>query len=173
IASGSALSVSVRTATEWTAAAETITAESAELADENLSLRPLRAPRLPSSDQPGLFDEPLPAAPARAEQPLATIEIVDTHRGDRPGGARFGELVHAVLASTALDADHEAVRAMAEVQGRILSAPADEVTTAATLVSRVLAHDLLGRARRAAARGTCRREAPLTWSAANGTLVEG
>ena len=98
---------------------------------------------------------------------------MDAHRGDRPGGARFGELVHAVLASTALDADRIAVQALAEVQARILSAPADEVAAATDLVTRVLSHELLARARAAAARGTCRRETPMTLSLADGSLVEG
>jgi ATP-dependent exoDNAse (exonuclease V) beta subunit len=104
---------------------------------------------------------------------MAAIEIVNAHRGDRPGGARFGELVHAVLASTALDANREAVQALTEVQARIFSAPADEIATATDLVTRVLAHELLGRARAAAARGMCRRETPLTLSLPDGSLVEG
>ena len=104
---------------------------------------------------------------------MAAIEMVVAHRGDRPGGARFGELVHAVLASTALDADHDGVRALTEVQARILSAPADEIAAATELVTRVLAHELLARARRAAAEGRCRRETPLTLSLADGTLIEG
>jgi len=49
----------------------------------------------------------------------------------------------------------------------------DEVATAAELVTRVLAHEWLARARAAAARGSCRREAPVTLSLADGTLVEG
>ena len=77
---------------------------------------------------------------AETAPPATAIEIVDAHRGDRPGGARFGELVHAVLASIPLDADRDAVQALAEVQARILSAPADEVAAATDLVTRVLSH---------------------------------
>ena len=164
IVTGSVPSVLVRTATEWAATA----------CPEPVEGRALRAQRLPSSEQPGLFDDPSPGPPARTDHSgVAAIEIVNAHRGDRPGGARFGELVHAVLASTALDADREAVQTLTEVQARMLAAPADEVATATELVTRVLAHDLLTRARRAAARGTCRRETPLTLSLADGTLVEG
>jgi ATP-dependent exoDNAse (exonuclease V) beta subunit len=168
ITSGSAPSISVRTATEWAATEETMTAE--------VAVRPAhreRVGRLPPTDQPGLFDEPLPGTPARDGRPMAAIEMVDAHRGDRPGGTRFGELVHAVLASTPLDAGRDAVKALAEVQARIFSAPADEIAAATELVARVLAHDLLGRARRATAAGLCRRETPLTLSFADGTLVEG
>ena len=161
IVSGSAPSVSARTATEWAAAGDTIPARTAEVAEKRFV------------EQPGLFDLPLPGAPARPEHSTAAIEIVDVRRGDRPGGTRFGELMHAVLASAPLDANHEAVHALTEVQARMLSAPPDEVATATELVARVLAHDLLGRARAAAARGVCRRETPLTLSLADGTLIEG
>jgi ATP-dependent helicase/nuclease subunit A len=78
-----------------------------------------------------------------------------------------------VLASTPLDAGREAVQALTEVQARMLSAPVDEVASAIELVTRVLAHELLARARAAAARGSCRRETPVTLSLADGTLVEG
>ena len=134
------------------------------------SVRRLEAlPRRPQTAR--LFDAPLPAAESRTER--SKEEIIDAHRRDRPGGARFGELVHAVLASIALAADHDAVRALTEVQARILSAPADEITTACDLITRVLGHKLLDRARAAAARGMCRRETPVTLSSADGTLVEG
>ena len=166
IVSGSVPSVSVRTATEWAATTETITV------DER-SLPALPVPRVPSTDQPGLFDDPQPGAATQSGHAMPATEIVDAHRGDRPGGARFGELVHAVLASTPLDAGREAVRALTEVQARILSAPPEEVATATDLVAGVLAHELLARARAAAARGLCRRETPLTLSLADGTLIEG
>ncbi len=109
IASGSTPSVSVLTATEWASTASSH--ESVSLIGQ--SPQPLegqrRGPaegslRLTPVDQPGLFDDPRPEA-AETVPPATAIEIVDAHRGDRPGGARFGELVHAVLASTSLDAD--------------------------------------------------------------------
>ena len=52
--------------------------------------------------------------------------------------------------------------------GYDISAPA-----AADVVERTLAHDLLVRARRATARGACRRETPVTVTLEDGTLVEG
>ena len=48
-----------------------------------------------------------------------------------------------------------------------------DATAAADVVERVLAHDLLVRARRATARGACRRETPVTLTLEDGTLVEG
>ena len=59
------------------------------------------------------------------------------------------------------------------MHGRLLGASADEASAAGDLVERTLAHALLVRARAAAARGQCRREVPLTYTAANATLVEG
>jgi len=94
-------------------------------------------------------------------------------RIERPGGARFGELVHAMLAATPLDAGAAAIASLADVHGRILSAPADEVAAAVETVERVLAHELLGRARAADARQACRRETPVTCVVADGTMIEG
>ena len=48
-----------------------------------------------------------------------------------------------------------------------------DAVAAAEKVARVLQHDVLRRARAAAARGGCRRETPVTCTLADGTLVEG
>jgi ATP-dependent exoDNAse (exonuclease V) beta subunit len=91
----------------------------------------------------------------------------------RPGGIRFGELVHAVLAATPLGADRATIDRVAEVQGRILAAPPEETAAAAATVERTLGHDVLRRARAAEVRGACRRETPVTLVADDGTLIEG
>jgi ATP-dependent exoDNAse (exonuclease V) beta subunit len=101
------------------------------------------------------------------------VTIVDARAPHRVGGPRFGELVHALLASAPLDANREALEAAADVHGRVLSAPADETAAAVETVQRVLAHALLARARAADARGACRRETPVTCTLPGGTLVEG
>ncbi|HVH28263.1 MAG TPA: UvrD-helicase domain-containing protein [Vicinamibacterales bacterium] len=162
-ARGANPSLSVRTATEWAASDEPVSV--AAPADTDQVPRPLRV------EQPGLFDEPPVVPPVKRRE--ATIVVVDARRGERLGGARFGELVHAVLASASLDADAASVRAVSEVQGRILSAAQDEVVRASDLVNHVLSHEVLARARAAAGRGACRRETPVTLSAADGTLIEG
>jgi ATP-dependent helicase/nuclease subunit A len=89
---------------------------------------------------------------------------------NRPRGPRFGTLVHAVLATVPLDADEGVVARTAGTQGRILGAPAVETAAAATVVSAVLRHDLMARARAAM---VVRRETPLSWLQKDGTLVEG
>jgi ATP-dependent helicase/nuclease subunit A len=87
----------------------------------------------------------------------------------RPHGARFGTLVHALLARVDLDASRGDVEGLATIEGRILGAPPDEVAAAVVAVTEALAHPLLRRA--AAAR--CRRETPLALVLEDGTLVEG
>jgi hypothetical protein len=161
IANGSAPSIAVRTATEWAAG------------DDRTPSPPPGVDAL----QPGLFDEPpistTQSTGAAAGRGGIDVAIVDARGSERPGGARFGELVHAILASTALDADAPAIAALAEVHGRIVSALAEETAAAALTVQHVLAHPVLGRARAAEARGACRRETPVTLVAEDGTLVEG
>lgn len=124
--------------------------------------------------QGGLFEEHAPVPAARQEaDPHGDVIAVDVRGGERRGGARFGELVHAMLAAAPLDADRPALAALAEVLGRIVAAPADEIAAAVDTVERVLAHDLLALARAAAARGACRRETPVTGTLASGVVVEG
>ena len=171
IADGSRPSVSVLTATEWAAIDDK--------PGERLT-RPGSAE--PVSEQRGLFDDEGPAGRSRgaeeadsgpASDAAAQVSVVDARGPERPGGSRFGELVHAVLAAVPLEADRAAIDALTEVHGRILSAPVDELIAAAQTVERVLAHDLLARARRAGSRGACRRETPVTCLHGDGVMVEG
>ena len=62
---------------------------------------------------------------------------------------------------------------LAAIEARVLGLSEDDAAAAAAVVERVLAHDLLVRARAAAARGACRRETPVTCTLPDGTLVEG
>ena len=89
---------------------------------------------------------------------------------DRPHGPRFGTLVHAMLATLPLDARLELVERGARVQSRIFNAPPDEQQAAIDVVSRVLDHELLARARAASA---VKRETPVSWVQTDGTLIEG
>jgi ATP-dependent helicase/nuclease subunit A len=92
---------------------------------------------------------------------------------DRPAGPRYGALVHAVLATIALDAAPDAVLATAALQGRILGATPAEVDSARDTVVAALRHPLMQRAREVATAGSCRRETPVTLDTAEGRLVEG
>ncbi|MBI3050061.1 MAG: UvrD-helicase domain-containing protein [Acidobacteria bacterium] len=101
-----------------------------------------------------------------------TIETVSS--GDaRPGGARFGTLVHALLADAPLGGDHDTVRRLAEVHGRVLGATPEEVSAAGDAARLVLQHPILREAARAASAGVCYRETPVTWRLDDGRLVEG
>jgi ATP-dependent exoDNAse (exonuclease V) beta subunit len=126
--------------------------------------------------QPDLFDEDdREAPPLLSEESLGVPEIatIDARGAGHAGGVRFGELVHAMLAAAPLDARRPALEAIGALQGRILAAPPDEIAAAADTVERVLAHDLLTRARAAEAQGACRRETPVAITLADGSLVEG
>jgi ATP-dependent helicase/nuclease subunit A len=93
---------------------------------------------------------------------------------DRPGGVRFGSLVHALLADMPLaDAPDDRLSRLASAHGRLLDAGPEEIAAAEHAVSRVLAHPLLRAAARAALDGRCHRETPVTIRAVDGTLIEG
>ena len=101
----------------------------------------------------------------------ADIQVISLPGAEgRPRGPRFGTLVHAVLATVPLDADEEMIRRTAETQGRILLATTAEVSATTAVVTSVLGHDLMRRARRAA---VVRRETPVTWLQKDGALIEG
>ncbi|ANM31626.1 hypothetical protein ABI59_21805 [Acidobacteria bacterium Mor1] len=100
---------------------------------------------------------------------LITLEI----EPDRPGGKRFGALVHAALALVPLGGKKDRVERTVKLQARILGADAAEVAAATRSVERVLDHELLAAARDADKRGECRRETPLTLELEDGTLMEG
>jgi ATP-dependent helicase/nuclease subunit A len=108
------------------------------------------------------------APSAVADQETVTIEVLAPRAG-RPSGRRFGTLVHAVLATVPLGAAANEMRAIADVQARLLSAPEIEAAAAAALATDVFAHPLLERARRAA---TCLREVPVSL-VRDGVLIDG
>ena len=112
------------------------------------------------------------ALPARADD--GQIDVIDLPRAAaRPFGPRFGSLVHATLATVALDADAEAVRLTARTQARLLLANDNEVDAAADAVIHALAHPLFERVRTASTAGRCARECPILWRTPDGSIVEG
>ena len=88
----------------------------------------------------------------------------------RPSGKRFGVLVHAVIAHAPLDANLEALRQIAQLEGRILAAPANEVDAAVDAVWSLLTHEVIARIRRSHDRVS--REVPIAY-VDGGVLVEG
>ncbi len=111
---------------------------------------------------------------AGAEQVAGDVTIVDANLGiAKPGGRRFGTLVHAVLATVPLDATPEQIAEVTETQARIVAAPPEESDTARRMTQALLSHSFLIRAREAWKAGKCRREAPIAWVETDGVLVEG
>lgn len=93
---------------------------------------------------------PRPVTTWAAERPAATAELLWTTapREGRPAGARFGTLVHAVLADSGFRADDAWLQALARGHARALGAPPAEAQAAAEAVEHALRHDLLQRAAR-------------------------
>jgi len=107
-------------------------------------------------------------------EPQMEVTVVDAASGiARPAGPRFGTLVHAVLATVALDAERDAIAEVGAMQARILGATSDETAAATALVEGALAHPLLLRAREAWRVDRCRRETPITAVEADGSILEG
>jgi ATP-dependent exoDNAse (exonuclease V) beta subunit len=112
-----------------------------------------------------------PEHAAVSERDVALVDVGTDI--SRPGGRRFGTLVHAVLAAVPLDASSDAIAEVAALQSRILGAPPEETAAAATLTAAALAHPLLERARAASRQDRCRRETPITSLEPDGTMLEG
>jgi ATP-dependent exoDNAse (exonuclease V) beta subunit len=107
--------------------------------------------------------------PAPGDAVSVTFEATGARR-DRPHGKRFGVLVHAVLATVALDASDEDISFAARIQGRIAGASDEEVTAARDVVRATLAHPLLERARKA---DRVEREVEVMLREDDGTIIEG
>jgi ATP-dependent exoDNAse (exonuclease V) beta subunit len=103
------------------------------------------------------------------------VQVIVTARPDqkRPGGRRFGALVHAMLASIDLEAGAEAVQALAAVQGRMFAATQEEIHAAITTVHVALQHPIMRRATVSAGKGDVRREAPVLLTLEDGSIAEG
>jgi ATP-dependent exoDNAse (exonuclease V) beta subunit len=113
---------------------------------------------------------------ARSALPISgsdDITIVDARwPGARPGGARFGTLVHAVLATVDLAGDREAVAVHAEMHARLLGASDEERDASVEVVTSALAQPLLQRAASANAQQRCRRETAIVTRLEEGILIE-
>jgi len=124
--------------------------------------------------------EVMTATKAAATADLAHLDdtevtvVDDVSRIPRPGGARFGTLVHALLADVPFGDEGVAVlERLAEAHGRILGATSEEVEAGRDIVREVLAHPVLKAAGQAALEGLCYREMPITYRLPSGVLVEG
>jgi ATP-dependent exoDNAse (exonuclease V) beta subunit len=108
--------------------------------------------------------------------PKQAVEVEMMPRAaDRPGGRRFGTLLHLMLRDVALPGEGSGgtpidVARLARLHGHILGAADDEVQAAISAASTVLTHSLL---RRAGAAASCHREFPILARTEAGRLIEG
>jgi ATP-dependent helicase/nuclease subunit A len=117
------------------------------------------------------FDIFIPSEVTEAPPVQTEIRTEQVERAaNRPTGARFGILVHAILRDAPLTASREEVIALSRLHARLLNSPDEEEAAAVESVCRALAHPLL---RRAAAATERHREYPLVYRTASGLLLEG
>ena len=106
--------------------------------------------------------------------PPGDIVSIDTEFAakvdDRPGGRRFGTLVHEVMRDVPLDADAPTILALAQLSARSIGAPPEEMQATCAAVEAALAHPLIARARAAS---RCHREYPVVLKLDDGRLLEG
>jgi ATP-dependent helicase/nuclease subunit A len=110
------------------------------------------------------------ATPGAAED---GVRIDATHAvgKSRPGGPRFGTLVHGILEVIHLDAGRHEVEEASRTLARGLGASTEESHAAAEAVIAALEHPIILSAR--AAGTACRREAPISLRTEDGSVIEG
>jgi ATP-dependent helicase/nuclease subunit A len=114
-----------------------------------------------------------PEDPAARLRPDVRVEIVQRGDCERPGGRRFGALVHPVLASIDFDAGADAIQASTAFNGRVFGATEEEIQAAIVTVGIALGHPILRRAAASAGKAGLRRETPILLALDDGSLVEG
>lgn len=105
--------------------------------------------------------------------PDIVFEHTETLREGRPGGKRFGVLVHAVLSEVDFDATESAIEVIAAAQALLIGASPSEIRAAVVAARDALSHPVLRRAAVSASRGECRREVPVMHRMPDGAVLEG
>lgn len=126
---------------------------------------------LAEGSRPSVLAQPMTELAQRpSTTAVAVVETVDTARGGRPRGPRFGTLVHAILEHVPLAAERSQVAAASHALSRLLGAPPEETTSAVEVVLAALSHPRLQQAR---ASNDARREVAVCYRLDDGTLAEG
>jgi ATP-dependent helicase/nuclease subunit A len=131
-----------------------------------------RATALAAGKLPSIVSRSVTDVAKRSPPPgILSVEVHETRapRTNRPGGKRFGTLVHATMAAIDLSGDESHVRTVARSQARLVGAPTHEVDAAVIAVLAALEHPLV---RQAAASPKLRREVPVMLKT-EGALVDG
>ena len=144
--------------------------------------RASRQRALDSASKPSVIVQTVTERARAPELPLVdediTVTVVDVRKAGRvsarqtprPSGKRYGTLLHSVLAHAPIDADAATIRAIAELEARVLGADDAEVHAAIDAVQSLFAHEVLQRVRAAGDRVS--REVPIGYLE-NGVLIEG
>jgi ATP-dependent exoDNAse (exonuclease V) beta subunit len=120
--------------------------------------------------RPTVLARPITALAQESTGATALVETTSVARRGRPRGARFGTLVHAVLAQVPLDAERSRVAAVSDSLARLIGATSEEATFAVDAVMAALDHPRLLAAR---ASKDLRREVATSYVLEDGTLAEG
>lgn len=130
-----------------------------------------RASAIAAGSRPA-FDVFLPSQTSHVPpDPSIPVEYIGLERNaSRPGGRRFGALVHATLRDVGLDAAEETIGKVVEMHTRLLGASPEEVVAAREAVVTALQHPLIELARNAA---RCHREYPVSLLLEDNRAMEG
>jgi ATP-dependent exoDNAse (exonuclease V) beta subunit len=116
------------------------------------------------------FEIFLPSQTALVAPGAVPVEYVATAKAERPGGRRFGALVHAGLRDVGLTAGEGEIRKIVEMNARVLGATEEEARAACVAVEAALGHPVLERARSVK---RCHREYPVTMRLEGNRVMEG
>jgi ATP-dependent helicase/nuclease subunit A len=122
---------------------------------------------------PSLHIKTVTASDLTAESTEASVTVEASSLADqaRPGGRRFGTLVHSAIAAVDLLATRPRVRSLVSALAQMAGATTEEKDAAVEAVLAALSHPLLVAAREAGP--ACHREAPVVLCREDGTLLEG
>ncbi|HYO97072.1 MAG TPA: UvrD-helicase domain-containing protein [Polyangiaceae bacterium] len=132
--------------------------------------RARREQTVAEGSRPSVSARSITALSRDASGAAAVVESTDVARQGRPRGARFGTLVHAVLAQVPLDAERSGIVAACAALSRLTGASSEEAASAVDAVVAALAHPRLCQARSSK---DVRREVAISRVLDDGTLVEG
>ncbi|HVE84332.1 MAG TPA: UvrD-helicase domain-containing protein, partial [Myxococcales bacterium] len=128
-------------------------------AEEHAAWERARTDRIAAAAMPLLEISAIREVPGAAvPERLFPVEKSSARRGGRPGGRRFGALVHGILSRAPLDAGAAALEPLARFYARLYGNPDGEQRAAVEAALAALEHPVMARARAAA---ELRRECPV------------
>jgi len=126
-----------------------------------------RAALLESAAQPRFRIVRMSEAKDAPRDPIPVAVESVAKKQARPGGRRFGTLMHAVLRDVPFDSSGDNIAKLVALNARAIGAPIEEIDAARFAIEAALAHPLLTRARA----GQIHREYPVTLPLEEGGAV--